>query len=129
MHPETTLTRYPVMPDQGGPRSARCIRKPPLPGAPQSRIKAEHGVRDAPGNHPYPVYRRAGTGKTTNSEMLPHTTLTRHPAGADQGRPWIAICYRKHPYPVPRRGGSRRTTECKMNAETTSTRCPVEPDQ
>ena len=99
MFPETALTRSPAGPDRGGPRCARCIRKPPLPGAPQGRSKAEHGVRDATGNHSYPVYRRAGSGRTEDCELHPETTLTRYPVMPDRCGPRSARCIRKPPLP------------------------------
>ena len=60
MFPATTFTRCPAGPGQGGPRNSRCIREPPLPGAPRGRTKGDRGVRHVSGHHLYPVHGMAG---------------------------------------------------------------------
>ena len=125
----------------------------PIAGAPQGRIKVDHGVRDVPGNPPLPMPHRAGSRRTTDCDMYLARTLTPCPVGLEQGAPRSARSTRKpffpgapygrsreedhgvrdvsgnRPYQEPRRAGSRWTRECKMYPETTVTRGPAGPEQ
>ena len=100
MCPETTVTRCPAGPDQGGPRCATCFRTPPIPGARDGRMKAEPVVRHVSSNHLCPVPRRAGRKWTMECDMYTEATLTR--------------C-------LPR-AGPRWTTECECRAPSSGTK-------
>ena len=155
MCPSTTFARCPAGPDEGGPWSARCIRKPPLPGATQSRIKVDHGVGVSStrlgnticGTQFVPECSRiCSRGLASGTKNVPDNALEhlgfvcfcgfgnifvpdQSPRVPDFVPDSSPLEQKMFPIAGAPRAGSRWTTECEMFPATPLHLCPIGLDQ